>query len=70
MRKCPLCKGSGKGEDRSLYMIPENCPTCEGVGKVKTKKEIDAEEKFRASEARSSGRYQNLIPDGSDWVNP
>ena len=51
-------------------MIPENCPTCEGVGKVKTKKEIDAEEKFRVSESRSSGRYQNLIPDGSDWVNP
>ena len=41
MRKCPLCKGSGRGEDRSLYIIPESCPLCEGVGKVKTKKEIE-----------------------------
>ena len=60
MRKCPLCKGSGKGEDRSLYMIPENCPTCEGVGKVKTKKEIDAEEeKILANPKYFSKSFRN-----------
>jgi len=32
-RKCPFCKGTGVGEDDSMYSPPGKCLDCEGTGK-------------------------------------
>jgi len=37
-RKCPFCKGTGKGEDKDMIRIqlgmsPEKCLDCEGTGR-------------------------------------
>jgi len=52
-----------------------SCAKCKKEFNVFTSKDSKKcdeciDEEFRASESRSSNRYQNVIPDGSDWVNP